>query len=105
MASNEILKPETRPSGEKPNSTLDNYHAKSFENVMPNSNSMILKNLKKTKPDSSLNRKLIANLANKHKKTIEDKSIIIQKQVPETKNIDDGSIITSDAYSYMNDMK
>ena len=71
---------------------------------MPNSNSIIFKNLKKTKPENSLNRKLIANLT-KNKKTIDDKSIVIQKQIPETRIIGEGSIAASDAYSYIKEAK
>lgn len=81
---------------------LDNYHTKSFENVIESSSSIMFKNMKKPKPQSNnyqMNRKILAALANKNlseetkKKNVQNDVIIVEEN----------SINGSDAYSYYNE--
>jgi len=101
---NEGLKSDLMPpEGNQANTSLNNYHTKSFENVLQSSSSVIFKNLKKTKPDNRLNKRILASLANKKK--VIGESASNTKNANETIAIEEGSILASDAYSYVKDNK
>lgn len=99
---NSVIKADKQKENEKSNISLDNWHTKSYENVIKTSNSALFSNLKKARPEKELiqgSRKILAMLANKHKN-----DILVPKQ-QDTIVVDEGSIEVSDAYSYGKETK
>lgn len=99
---NSLFKGDRLKENEKSNVSLDNWHTKSFENVIKSSNSALFNNLKKARPEKELiqgSRKILAMLANKHKNES------LPPKQSDTIIVEEGSIEVTDAYSYGKDTK
>ena len=87
-------------AGDSSNTSLDNYHTKSYEDVMKSSSSIMFKNLHKNKPkaiNGQMNRKILAALANKN---LKEDSIKRKKPKQDVIVVEENMVDASDAYSY-----
>jgi len=94
-----LVKPYMNKPGDNHSTSLDNYHTKSYENVMKSSSSIIFKNAHCNKPkpiNGHINRKILAALANKNLKD----EISKNNKRHAVLMVEESAVDVSDAYSY-----